>query len=672
MKGRICKNLASIIILLLIGNSLFSATYSTKTTADGAWTNSGNWDGTYPGCCTLTGPSSGHTYNIYGKISVGSSSTTQDLSIDKGFLIVQDTLIIYGDLIVGNNGSLLINDGAVLIVYGDVYVDNQVDISANSYFIVMGDFTKTGSADQGSFQSNDEPANVYIMGTITVPSQGNPPVYWATTGTNDVLNCDLTTEHETSQCNYGTLPDMEDSPISEIVTSNCVPVPVIYSIGANTPVVEGNTINGWSSAGGPYPATVADYTWTGPLSYVSSSSSSGSFSRSSATTAMSGYYVLTVTNDRGCKIYDSVHVGVVTACCNGANWFSFDNNTGSWTDASNWGTSSGYTAPPDYSNVASGTACINGYITLGTDVSPLSLNISNGNLKVCDTLVIWGDLTGSSHSINVTSTGVLIVMGNVSVTNGSITNAGRIVVAGDAASTSYGVTNTNDIYVFGTNTSAISNPGNESDLQADDETLYTFYSGISCGTGLTGGIIASDQTLCSGDDVDSFTSSSGAGPGTGFTYKWYQSVNSSNPSTGTWNEITGETGETYDHGILSQTTYFYRKATKGVGCSANSNVITVSVNTLPAVSITSVSSDLCTKDSRTLTATPSGGTFSVLATSTASGTISGSDVLMADSTGQIDIEYTYTDINGCINTDTQSITIILTPETGPQYRKPNQ
>jgi hypothetical protein len=219
------------IVFFIISSSNINANaYSTLSFADGSWTDAGNWD-SYPGCCILTGPGAGHTYTINGKIRVGSISTTQDLELDKGQLTVNDTLIIYGNLIIGNNGNLTLSDGAVCIVYGSVSIANQVDIQANAYFVIMGDFTKTGSASNGSFTSNDQPANVFISGTVTTPTG------WADSGANDVLNCDLATEHDSSGCNYGTAPDLANSPIYNIVGSNCESV----SAASSMPVLCVNT-----------------------------------------------------------------------------------------------------------------------------------------------------------------------------------------------------------------------------------------------------------------------------------------------------------------------------------------------------------------------------------------------------------------------------------------------
>jgi len=91
-----------------------------------------------------------------------------------------------------------------------------------------------------------------------------------------------------------------------------------------------------------------------------------------------------------------------------------------------------------------------------------------------------------------------------------------------------------------------------------------------------GGIIGSDQTICSGGDPAALTSTDdGSGDGT-VTYKWQSS-----PDNITFTDIPGETSTTYDPGALTQTMYYRRIITSslnGKGCSAESNVVTITVN----------------------------------------------------------------------------------------------
>ncbi len=97
---------------------------------------------------------------------------------------------------------------------------------------------------------------------------------------------------------------------------------------------------------------------------------------------------------------------------------------------------------------------------------------------------------------------------------------------------------------------------------------------------VTGGTVAADQTICSGDDPAAFTETvPSTGSGT-LTYQWQSST--TDCTTG-FSNIAGATSTTYDPpaGLLV-TTYYRRVTTSSVGpSSANSNCLTITVNPLP-------------------------------------------------------------------------------------------
>lgn len=550
-----------------------AATYNTLPTARGEWMDPAIWDGASPGTYTLTGPGSGHTYNIYGRIEAGTKAISQSLTVDKGLLNIMDTLIIYGNLIIGNNGDLYLANGSVLIVYGNVTVDNQVTISANSYFVIMGDFTKTGSSTQGSFTSDDQPSNVFIGGTVVVPTG------WADDGPTDVFNCSLPDVHDNSDCNYGDPIDLQDSPISDFVNGNCTDIPVISFISSNSPVAVGSTINLNATADpgtGTWPMT---YYWDGPLGFTSVSEDT---TRASATTDMTGYYELTVFNAEGCATSDSVYVEVTaSSCCSGFSYISRDNYTGNWEDVASWATPDEpwRPLPPPTNPMNTQTLCINGTITLNGN-----LTINGGNQKICDTLIITGNLSVQSYGLTVAPDGVLIILGDYTGISGSMDVDGRVVVVGDINSpASNSVYNDGAFYVFD-DTPVIDGfipTGDENTLQINDPTLYNLVTELICeGSGLSGGTIAADQQVCEGDDAVLFSNVADAGPGT-ISYQWYYSTDSSDPLTGTWSAIAGATGNQYDPGILPVTTYYVRRATDSYGCSSNSNILTITIYRVP-------------------------------------------------------------------------------------------
>lgn len=200
-------------------------------------------------------------YNVNGgTVTIRGYITSNDeLEFLKGTLIINttDTLVLYGDLIIGNNADLSIGESSMLIVFGNMEVANKVDIAANGSLVVTGDLNFSGSGNQGSFTSTEDPAQVYVGGDIYLPGGSyieNFPVLECGTG-----------DHEHTDCNYGDLIDAEDSPISDFLESLCTPTPNITSLSSTSPVAVGGIItlsnNSDPGTGGNWPLT---YYWTGP------------------------------------------------------------------------------------------------------------------------------------------------------------------------------------------------------------------------------------------------------------------------------------------------------------------------------------------------------------------------------------------------------------------------
>jgi gliding motility-associated-like protein len=141
-------------------------------------------------------------------------------------------------------------------------------------------------------------------------------------------------------------------------------------------------------------------------------------------------------------------------------------------------------------------------------------------------------------------------------------------------------------------------------------------------------------------------------------------LTSSGGTSYSWNGPNSFISNSQDQSILNATTSISGIYTVTVtalnGCTSTANV-EVTVNPLPMVTITSSNSSMCVNDLRTLTGSPTGGTFII---SGGPGTISG-NVLSATGTGNIILEYNYTGV--CANKATQSITVnkIPVPVAGP-------
>ncbi|BAX80682.1 immunoglobulin domain-containing protein [Labilibaculum antarcticum] len=186
------------VLLFLTFSTVCFGQYTSIDSYSGSWTDSGSWLSSMPPLNGVSGNTS-----IYGEINAGAN-----LKYNSGTLTVRDTLVVYGDLILGNNADLVLGSGAVLIVLGSVSVANKVDIEAGGTFIVQGDLAFLGSSKNGSFTSDQDPAQVYVGGSVSLPSGKDPFTNYP------VLECN-TGDHTNSDCNYGYIEDLEGKNIEE-------------------------------------------------------------------------------------------------------------------------------------------------------------------------------------------------------------------------------------------------------------------------------------------------------------------------------------------------------------------------------------------------------------------------------------------------------------------------
>jgi hypothetical protein len=96
---------------------------------------------------------------------------------------------------------------------------------------------------------------------------------------------------------------------------------------------------------------------------------------------------------------------------------------------------------------------------------------------------------------------------------------------------------------------------------------------------VSGGTVATDQTICSGGDPAAFTESIASTGSGALTYQWQSSITS---CAAGFSNIAGATATTYDPPAGLAVTTFYRRVTtstlNAVLCTSNSNCITVTIN----------------------------------------------------------------------------------------------
>jgi gliding motility-associated-like protein len=259
-------------IFWLSVHAVFSQSHVSKNNYTGAWTTSTSWNPTWasPQTNNLTSD-----ITINGYITLNGSLSFSILPVN---LIINDTLVINGNLTLGLLTDLTINGNGILIVRGNLTIGAFSDIITNNYIVVTGDVLKLGSTNTGSFISNDNPAKVFIGGDISPSSLTiNKPNFPA-------LNCSapVTFRYPHSNCTYGDLTDIINDPIYPFFLSTCTIAAPTITAGGPTTFCTGGSVTLTSSTG-------TSYLW------------SNGATTHSINVAVSGSYTVRVTNSGGCQ-----------------------------------------------------------------------------------------------------------------------------------------------------------------------------------------------------------------------------------------------------------------------------------------------------------------------------------------------------------------------------------
>ena len=257
-----------------------------KNNYTGNWESSSSWNPNWPIPLKTI---SGYDITINGFITANGSL---NFTGSANNLIINDTLLVYGDLTINNNNLVIINDNGILILRGNMIMENQSSVTANGYFVIAGNYIKTSALGQGSFISNDTPVKVFVGGSVSpIALSDNRPNF-------PVLNCsEPVARYPNSSCSYGNLADLGNDPLNSFFVSTCISA----TAGSNSPVCSGSDLRLTASSG-------TSYLWTGPNDFKSTIQNP---TIPKATSAMSGTYNVTVSNAGSCLSTASTNVTVI-------------------------------------------------------------------------------------------------------------------------------------------------------------------------------------------------------------------------------------------------------------------------------------------------------------------------------------------------------------------------
>ncbi|MBS1634908.1 MAG: T9SS type A sorting domain-containing protein [Bacteroidetes bacterium] len=485
--------------------------------------------------------------------------------------------------------------------------------------------------------------------TLSGSATGSAPLSysWTGTGTITAANTLTATVNGASNSNYTLSVNNACGTATSVVTASVNALPTLTANATSTVLCPGQSVT-LSGSG------ASTYTW-----------GSGVTDGASFTPTATAAYTVTGTNASGCSNSATVSVTVNTlpnvsatsaTICPGqtASLTASGATTYTWNTSSTGAT---LTVTPTGNT---------GYTVTGADAAGCT-NTATATVTVHS----LPNVTATSATICVGATATLTASGatsytwNTSATTASITDnpastTGYTVTGTDAA----GCTNTATAMVMVNSlpnvsaTSATICSGSTATLTASGATSYIWNTSATTasitdnpasttgytvtGTDAAGctnmamasitvnnlpSVTATSATICTGSTATLVASGA-------ITYSWSTGATtagiSDNPTTNTSYTVTG---------------------TDNNGCS-NSSVDMITVNSLPTLSMSPVSSPLCANNpSVALSATPTGGVFS--------GTgVSGNsfDPSIAGS-GTYTITYSYTDANSCSNTSAQTVTV---------------
>ncbi len=226
------------ILLICVSHYLngFSQFQVSANNYTGNWENPTSWE---PIWNTPLTDNIFNNFTIHGYITCNSSLS---ITSDDNTLYIQDTLVIAGDLTLGDYNNLTINSPGILVVLGDLIIGENSNVTVNSlaYLIINGSFIKNGLSTTGSYINNNVPSSLFIGESITsgLDSDRYP-----------VFDCPGTSPYANSNCTYGNLTDLSNDPIYPFYLTICQQSVTITSTDEDMCVNETRVLTGSSVTG---------------------------------------------------------------------------------------------------------------------------------------------------------------------------------------------------------------------------------------------------------------------------------------------------------------------------------------------------------------------------------------------------------------------------------------
>jgi gliding motility-associated-like protein len=237
-----------VFLMLLIPRGGYAQEHISRDNYTGTWEAPTSWNPAWPVPETALNNTG---ISVYGYLTATASLSFTGTN---KVMEIYDTLVVKGDLTLGSNITLYVHDGAILIVRGNLVLDNKSLVTSDGTFIITGNILKISSINQGGFISNDNPASVFIGGSIAAvgitENNTNYPVLNQVSPTLIV--------YPGSTYPYGNMTDLANDPVFDFFQSTCL----VADATNSGPQCEGNSIQ-LHAAGG------VAWTWSGPGAFSS-------------------------------------------------------------------------------------------------------------------------------------------------------------------------------------------------------------------------------------------------------------------------------------------------------------------------------------------------------------------------------------------------------------------